>query len=88
MKKKMFLALVLLCMISLGIYAAVTTYCSDRILFKSDLSGCTVYLHNINCSSFPEYEVYTVTDQALVTNLIENCVCAEKLRPFNIIYCF
>ncbi len=85
MKKKISFVLVLLCILSLGIYAAVTAYHSGRILFKSDLSGCTVYLHNINCDNFPEYEVYTVTDKAIIENLIENCVHAKKFRPFNMI---
>ena len=85
MKKKIYFVLVLLFGLSLGIYVAITAYHSDRLLSKSDLSGCTVYLHNINCDNFPEYEVYTVTDKTIVENLIENCVSAKKFRPFSMI---
>ena len=85
MKKRLFIILLLACLIGLGIYVTVAVHRSERILSKADLSGCTVYLHNLNCENFPEYEVYTVTDKAVVEDLIKNCVYAKKFRPFSTI---
>ena len=87
MKRKVFLiAFVLLCILGLCTYAGSAVCNADKILSKAELSGSTVYLHNINCGNYPEYEVYTVTNSKIIEDLIGNVIHAEKLRPFVMVY--
>ena len=83
MKRRLLsITLVILFVLGLFVYAGFIAYNADKFLSKADLSDSTVYLHNMNCEYYPDYEVYTVTDKVLIKNLIGCCAQAKKFRPF------